>query len=173
METGSSSLAWYVLHVKSRHEKIVAALLEQKGIESFVPLRAVQRKWSDRSKIVKLPIFSGYVFVYIDLATKREALITHGVVSIIGKTSPKSVPVEQIDSIKRFIESEVDIDPYPNFVKGKMVEVIRGPFKGVQGVLKQKKGKYRLLISIELINQSAGIEIDMSDVRLLDPDENH
>lgn len=159
---------WHALNVRSRHEKIVDQLLAEKGIEIFLPMRPVQRKWSDRKKIVYFPLFSGYLFVHSSLDQKRTILMTRGVVRIIGRPHPIVVPQEQIDSIKRFVEVDVEIDPYPHLTAGRLVEVKRGPFKGLKGVLERKKGKYRIIINVQLINQSAGVEIDVGDVEPCD-----
>lgn len=159
---------WHAVHVKARHEKIVAQVLEEKNIEVFLPMRAIQRKWSDRTKIVDFPLFPNYLFVFIELISKKIVLQTRGVVRIIGNPLPIEIPVEDIESIKAFIRNKVEIDPYPHFVSGKAMEVTQGPFKGIRGILDRKKGKYRLVIRMDIIHMSAGIEIDIADVRMLD-----
>ena len=58
---------WYVVYVRSRYEKKVHQLLQEKGIESSLPLIKTVRIWSDRKKKVEVPLFKGYVFVYIDI----------------------------------------------------------------------------------------------------------
>ena len=40
--------SWYALRIKSRHERIVAAALNGKGYEVFLPLYRDRRRWSDR-----------------------------------------------------------------------------------------------------------------------------
>ena len=164
----SQDQKWYVLRVKARHEKIVEKLLDKKGVTIFLPVRKIQRKWSDRKKMVTFPLFPGYLFVFTKISQKREILTVNGVVQIVGKPSPVSVPVEQIDSIRKFVELKVEIDPYPHYTPGRRVEVRRGVFKGITGVLERKKGKYRLVINIDLIQQSASVEIDADDVVLCD-----
>jgi len=54
---------WYAVRTRSRHEKLVARQLESQGIESFLPLLTQTHKWSDRSKQVETPLFSGYAFL--------------------------------------------------------------------------------------------------------------
>ena len=41
---------WFALYTTCRHEKRVAAHFEQRGIEHFLPLYVVHRKWRDGSR---------------------------------------------------------------------------------------------------------------------------
>ena len=41
---------WYAIYVKSRHEQCVHSELQEKGIESSLPLIKTIRNWSDRKK---------------------------------------------------------------------------------------------------------------------------
>ena len=59
-------IGWYVLYVKSRHERKVDDLLKENQLESFLPLVKTVRKWSDRNKIIQMPLFPSYVFVKIN-----------------------------------------------------------------------------------------------------------
>jgi len=67
---------WYVLRVKARHEKIVEKLLCEKRVTTFLPVREIQRKWSDRKKVLAFPLFPGYLFIFTEIAQKREILKT-------------------------------------------------------------------------------------------------
>ena len=156
---------WYAVHTKSRHERQVALRLEGKHIETFLPVRALQRKWKDRKKMVEFPLFPGYIFVNVPLTEKKEVLQTVSVVRIVGVTQPEPIPENQIFAIRKFLETQINFDPYPYLVPGMEVEVKRGPLKHVRGVLVSKKNKHRLIVNIDLINNSVATEIDAEDVQ--------
>jgi hypothetical protein len=44
------------------------------------------------------------------------------------------------------------------------VRIVRGALEGMEGILIRKKGRLRVLVSINLIRQSAMIEVDAQDV---------
>jgi len=44
---------WYALYTKSRHEKHINEELDKRNIESFLPLRKIKRRWSDRVKTIE------------------------------------------------------------------------------------------------------------------------
>ena len=55
---------WFAIYTRSRNEKkVVAGLLEQ-GHEAWVPLMKTMRQWSDRKKVVEVPLFNSYIFIF-------------------------------------------------------------------------------------------------------------
>jgi transcription antitermination factor NusG len=157
---------WYAVYTKSRHEKVVAEELWQKEIEVFLPLRNVISKWKDRRKEVQFPLFPGYLFVNVPIKERRLDIIkVPSVVRIIGyEKEPIPIPADQIVAVKTLVFSEMPYDPFPDIVVGNRVRVKRGPLRGLDGVLVEKKSKYRFVISIDLIQQAVACEIDAADV---------
>lgn len=156
---------WYAVHIKCHHERKVATLLEGKGIELFLPTRRVKSQWKDRKKLIDFPLFPGYLFVHIPLLEKKKVIQTPSVVKIVGTREPQPLPDGEIDAVRRFMEVDIQFDPYPYLIPGKPVEVIRGPLKGVIGILAERRGQHRLVINVELINNSLATEIDAMDVQ--------
>ena len=152
---------WYALYTRSRHEKFVDEGLRGKRIETFLPLRRVKRHWSDRMKEVELPIFSGYIFVRIPLKDKLEVLKTRGSVRFIGfNTFPTPIPERELEAVRRFVEEEIPVDPFPYLTAGNRVYVRSGPLKGIEGFIVRKDKHMRLVISLDLLLQSISVEID-------------
>ena len=155
---------WFAVYTRSRHEKVVASKLGDKSIEVFLPLRKVLRRWKDRRKEVAMPLFSGYVFVRIPYSGRLGLLQTPGVVQILSEGNrPVPIPEEQITAIERLVESGLAYDPYPYLKEGTFVRVVRGPLQGVEGILLEKRKKHMLVLSVDLIQQSAVLQVDISD----------
>src|SRR6188472_2452236 len=74
---------WHAIYVKSRTEKKVGEALEARNIEAYVPVVKTMRQWSDRKKMVELPLLNGYVFVNITLKEQDVVLQTRGVVNFV------------------------------------------------------------------------------------------
>jgi transcription antitermination factor NusG len=157
---------WYAVYTKSRHEKVVAEELWQKEIEVFLPLRNVVSKWKDRKKEVQFPLFPGYLFVNVPIRERRlDILKVPSVVRIIGyDNEPVPIPGEQIVAVRTLVFSKLPYDPFPDIVVGDRVRVRRGPLRGMEGILVEKKTKYRFVISVDLIQQAVACEIDAADV---------
>jgi transcription antitermination factor NusG len=157
---------WYAVYTKSRHEKVVAEELWQKDIEVFLPLRNIISKWKDRRKEVQFPLFPGYLFVNVPILKRRLDIIkVPSVVRIVGyKNEPTPVPTEQIVAVRTLVFSELPYDPFPDIAVGVRVHVKRGPLRGLDGILIEKKSNYRFVISVDLIQQAVACEIDAADV---------
>jgi transcription antitermination factor NusG len=160
--------AWYALYTRSRFEKKLMSELADRSIEVFLPMREVLSRWKDRKKKIWLPLFPGYIFVHqVDTPANRyRVLNVPGAVRFVGFNSQTvPIPQEQIDGVRRFLESSLMVDPYPYMQIGRRVEVIAGPLKGIQGKLVQKRGRFRFVLQVDLIRQAVSVEIDASDVR--------
>jgi transcription antitermination factor NusG len=160
--------AWYALYTRSRHEKKLLGELTDRSSDVFLPMREVLSRWKDRKKRIWLPLFPGYIFVrQVDTPENRfRVLNMPGAVRFIGHEGHADrIPDEQINAVRRFLETSIAIDPYPYIRMGQRVEIIAGPLKGIQGILIQKKGRFRFVLRVYLIRQAVSIEIDASDVR--------
>jgi transcription termination/antitermination protein NusG len=159
---------WYALYTRSRFEKKMLSELTDRGVEVFLPMREILSRWKDRKKKIWIPLFPGYIFVnHVDTPENRFRIlnIPGAVRFVIQEGHAAPVPEEQIESVRRFLESSISVDSYPYLQVGTRVEVIAGPLKGIQGLLVEKRGRFRFVIQVDLIRQAVSVEIDASDVR--------
>ena len=84
LRTVDSAAKWYALYTWANHEKSIARQLEVRSIESFLPLYEKVSRWKDRRVKLRLPLFSGYVFVRMALQEKLRVLQIPGAVRLVG-----------------------------------------------------------------------------------------
>ena len=156
---------WYAAYTCANHEKRVRELLTQRCVVSFLPAYETVRRWKDRRMRIQLPLFPGYVFVRLALVDRLRVLQIPSVVRLIGFNGhPSALPDEEIEALKRGLAAEVRAEPHPFLTVGRRVQVKRGPFEGRQGILLRRKGKLRLVLSIELIMRSVVVDVDADNV---------
>jgi len=161
----NSSPRWFALRTRSRHEKLVRDRLASQGIEELLPTITKLSQWKDRRKEVVVPLFSGYCFARFAWPDRLAAQTISGVVEIVGGGErPEPIPDEEIDALKTLMASTLRYDAFPYLREGMMVEVAKGPLKGVRGLLVRKGKRHRLVISVHLIQQAASVEMYDSDV---------
>jgi transcription antitermination factor NusG len=166
VSTAAEQPRWYALQTRPRHEKKVAAELKEKGVEIYLPLIAQVRRWSDRRKIVQMPLFPCYAFVHTSsLAHARCAAFYHwGVLGFVSANDQAlTIPDSEIEGIRALLASKVALTPYPFLKAGQRVRVRGGSLDGIEGIL-QANGDKRLVISVAAIHQSLSINIEGYDV---------
>ena len=123
----STTVEWFALHVRSRHEKLVSRQLDARRITHWLPLLETRRKWSDRYTVVYEPVFAGYLFVNVSPEDRYETLKARGVVRFVSfNGTPYPVPVEQLEQVRRALASRLKCDPYPYLHEGMPAEIVRG-----------------------------------------------
>lgn len=155
---------WYAAYTLANHERRVAEQLAQRGVVGFLPLYDAVRQWKDRRVRLQFPLFPGYVFVRIALSERLEVLRLAGVVRFVGfGDRPVSLAEEEIEALRRGA-GELKMEPHPYLSKGQRVRILRGPLSGLEGILLRSKGKFRLVLSIDLIMRSIVADIDAANI---------
>ena len=156
---------WYAVYTVPQHEKSAKKQLDVREIESFLPTYETVRVWKNRQRMkLILPLFPTYLFVHINPRERGKVLQSPGVLQIVGN-SKECVPLR--DSEVEFLRSDFcrqRIEPYRDLVIGKKVRIRSGVMQGLQGTLVRKGDNMRFVLTIELINQHAAIEVDAPDL---------
>jgi len=165
------ALKWYAVRTRSNYEFKVSYLLNKKSIATFYP---TVLKWSrrrDRKIRVARPLFPGYLFVECAAAPQDwlEVRKTDGVVNILGTgQAPLAIPAEQIDGVRKIVDSGIDPLPHPYLNVGERIVVVDGPLRGAIGRFERfndKKGT--LVVSVDLLGRSLAAEVDNNVVERL------
>jgi transcription antitermination factor NusG len=165
MTAPPTMVPWFAIQTRHRHEKIVVRQLEFKGYELFLPTYEARRRWSDRIKIVELPMLEGYFFCRLDMANASRVITTPGVIRIVGGGSgPIAVDDAEVEALQRLVISRRQVEPFPYLRVGQAVRIESGPLTGLEGVLHDFRGKSRLIVSVTLLQRSVAVELDRDAV---------
>lgn len=147
-DNNDTSINWLVGYTAPRAEKQVYAKLLAQGVEVYLPLAKSSRKWSDRIKMVEVPLFTSYIFVKISESKVYSILYdTPGLVRFVFHNRKFAhISEKEIESIKKFLEKT---EGYQfSFEENQMVEIKDGVLKGKRGII-TKLGKEQLQLRIE------------------------
>ena len=163
---GSPCLSWWhALYTRHQHENVVAQALSGKGFEVFLPQYRTVHRWKDRQKEILLPLFPNYVFIRGGLDRMLSIVTTPGVHSLVSWGGrPADIPSEEIEAVRRLVESPLRVEPHPFLKCGDLVRIKSGPLEGIEGILVRKTRGYRLVLSVEMLSKSAAVEVDVSMV---------
>ncbi len=164
----ASTLPWYAIRTKPKHEGSVIALLNSKGYEPYFPTYRVMRRWSDRTVTRNVALFPGYVFCRLNVSKRMPILTIPSVLSILGfGTEPAEIPDHEIDAIRTIVRSGIVGEPCSFLREGQMIRVNSGVLAGLQGILLRKRNEYRLVVSVSLLQRSLAVEVDRETISAL------
>jgi transcription antitermination factor NusG len=158
---------WFAVRTKSRQEKMSATMLDSLGVDYYLPLQTEVRQWSDRKQAVSIPLFSGYVFLRMtsDGAERKAILRVPGIVGFVGnKEGPSPIPNYEIEYVRTALAGGTRCSVVPPIQIGERVRVFRGALEGLEGVLVRSNSGSRLVICVEMIQQSIAIAVSQDDV---------
>jgi len=157
---GENARKWFAVFTVPQNERSVVRHLDLRQVESFLPTCESMHVWKNRQRVkIVQPLFPTYVFARIHTAERTVVLNSPGVLRIIGNShGPIPIPDSEID----FLRSDFcrqRIEPYRDLVIGERVRIKCGSMQGIQGVLVRKKSSLRFVLTLELINQHAAVEV--------------
>jgi len=148
----TDELNWYAVYTAPKAEKKVSERFSDAGIEHYLPLQKVRRRWSDRVKEVIIPVVNGYIFVRILAVEYRKITDVYGAINFVREGGkPMPIPDNQISRMRFMVElAEEPVEfCYDQFDRGETILITRGPLQGMVGELVELKGKHKVLIRLE------------------------
>jgi len=157
----------WVVHTKARNGKALARDLHLKKIRCFLPLIQVTRRYAGRRISLRVPLFPSYLFFSGDEDDRYTALMTHRAACVI--------PVVDQDRLRRELQhihlltcSQESVDLYPGLHRGRRCRVISGALAGLEGVVLRRRDICRVYVGVEILGQSAELEVDASLLEIID-----
>ena len=143
---------WYAVYTAPRAEKKVSERFKLEGIDHYLPLQTVKRRWSDRIKEVEVPVVNGYIFVHIPFTDCSRVTNVYGALSFVREGGkPVAIPDNQVIRLRFMVEHSEEPVEYTqeSHEHGEKITIIKGPLTGMTGELVEMKGKHKVLIRLE------------------------
>jgi transcription antitermination factor NusG len=159
---------WYAVYTSPRHEKRVREHLGHRRVECFLPLFRSIHRWNNGCKAqVELPLFPGYLFVNIPRSERARVLDVPGLLSFVGpRGEPAQLPDVEIETLRSGLHLQ-RFEPYRGLAIGQKVRINAGALQGLEGVMVRNANGLRVVITVELIQQSVAVELDADAVEAL------
>ena len=156
---------WFAVATKPRQERVAEVNLTRQGYRAVLPLLEERKRRQNKWTTVAEPLFSGYLFVQLELGKDNLAPIrsTLGCRDLV-RIGPGLVPVP--DAVMTPLLS-LNSSPKTSdilFSEGDKVALAAGPFSGIGGVFKLAKGKDRAEVFIALLGKERPITVELDDL---------
>lgn len=153
---------WFAIYSAFKKEKIAKKLLDKKGIETYLPIQKVIRKYERKVKKLEIPLINCYLFVRITKSEYVRVLETEYVSRFIkiGKDLI-AIPDAEIEIMQRILGENLELDVEQNvFYEGDKIIISQGNLMGLTGKLVSFQGKEKVMVELNTIGYSMMIEMD-------------
>jgi transcription antitermination factor NusG len=155
---------WYVAHVRSRQEKVLARHLLRKEIPFYLPQMERVAERSSRRFRSYVPLFAGYVF-FRGGQRARDAALRSGVVAQIIDVDDQALLHAQLEQIRRLQLAGASFEVYDELLPDDAVTIADGPFRGYSGVVVRGGRGDRLVVSLTMLRANVAVEFDRPMLR--------
>jgi transcription antitermination factor NusG len=155
---------WWVAHLKSRQEKVLARYLRERSVPFYLPQMEKRIRRAGRTFVSYLPLFAGYVFFRGGRDERLNALKSNVVVNVLEPQDQAEIAAE-LRQLHQLQLTEARLVPHPFVGPGDTVLITEGAFQGYRGVVLKEKGVARLVVSVSFIRQSVALDIDREFIR--------
>ncbi len=157
---------WFVAHVKPRCEKKLLEYGEVYGFKSTLPTYKSVKKYSGKEVVFYKPLFSGYVFLFINDETRKIAMQSNFVANLLHVVDQELFE-QQLNDILFALNQEITIRLEPIIEVGARVMIKSGPLQGQEGWVDERFGMTTVLLRLDFIGQAAAIEVSSDELELI------
>lgn len=150
---------WRVLYTKSRQEKALARELRASTVPFYLPLIPKESVMRGRRVVSHIPLFTGYVFLLGNEDERLRTLQTNRISRILDVDDAGSL-VHDLRQVQQLIASGAPLTVESRLEPGNRVRVKHGAFAGLEGTVLQRRGKTRLLVAVNFLQQGASVEVE-------------
>lgn len=161
---------WFVAHTRSRNEKALATELTRLGVLNYLPLtrRTTRSPVTRRVSHSLVPVFPGYLFFHGGDEERYQALRTNRIAKVLDVLDQDQL-VAELTRI-HFLLSHTDVFEVANrLAVGEWGRIVGGPLKGLEGVVTQYAGRFRLWMNVTILGQSVHTQVDADNVERIEP----
>ena len=164
-----NEMQWFLLQTKVKQEQRAAEHLERQDVVSFCPMIRVDKISRGRRADVLDVLFPGYLFVQLGESSVSTTAVrsTRGVSHFVTSAgAPIKVPQGLVEQLRQRVTADADVVMSQLPKPGAKMQIIDGPFKGLNAVFTEPDGNNRAIVMVTLLSQQ--VKTSMPFVSLAD-----
>lgn len=167
----TSEMQWFLVQTKVRQEQRAAENLERQNVASFCPMIRVEKITRGKRVEVQDVLFPGYLFVQLGEFSVSTTAVrsTRGVSHFVTSAgAPIKVPDGLVEQLRErlTVHAEVVMSQLPKL--GAKMQVIDGPFKGLNAIFAEPDGNSRAIVMVTLLSQHVKTSMPFASLAAVD-----
>jgi len=154
---------WWVVHLRSRQEKLASREAHLRNIPFFLPLYERVIRGPGRRRTSYLPLFAGYFFFRGGLEIRAEMLKTNLCVRVLDVPDQRALESDLLQ-IRKLQLAGLPLLPHPELKIGDVIRILEGPFRGISGIILNRRKRSRLVVAVRFIHRAVSVELPEESV---------
>ena len=150
---------WAVAWTASHGEYAVEEYLQARGVACFFPRIHKRRIYKSGLKKWSTPLFAGYVFYDFAAIPRHEVLASGKIAQILQSGDPELLKRE-LNELAKAITIDTNLKETRFGRPGRLVQIARGPMKGLVGELVKIGNECRLILKVTFLGKAIEVTVD-------------
>mgnify|MGYP001186411247 CR=1 FL=1 len=161
---------WYPVYCRPNKERKFIEQMIHSGISCYLPEMPRHRMTRGERITTQVPMFIGYAFVCV---TREENWSVKKSLHILRMLpvdeSNEKVLVSELNMVRLFekLSKRQDVEIRPELIPGKQVEITQGALRGLTGVVKKRKNKIEVIVSLNFLGCSL-MTVEVNDLEVVE-----
>lgn len=159
---------WNVLLVRPGHElRVEYAVINGRGAEAYVPCSREVRYLSDRTKVVRQPLFKGYTFVRGSVQVSGRLVTLPAVIAFLRFGEQLAAVTDaEMNTVRIMAEKSAAVEAWRDLTPGRRIQVLSGPLTGCEGEIVNRKTGSFFTVRLGLLGRQLATPIDLNQTKL-------
>ena len=157
---------WHLVFTKTHQEKVALDNLTHQNYQCYLPLIHTEKILRGKKILIKEPMFPRYLFVRLSHDGKQNwspIRSTKGVSHLVNFGGlAVSMDDETMDNLQQKIDKALVVKV---FSIGDKVEILKGPFKGMEAIFNTYKGEERAMLLLNFMAKNLTAKFDLRDFK--------
>jgi transcriptional antiterminator RfaH len=155
---------WHLIYTKPLQEKVALDNLTRQNYHCYLPLINKEKILRGKKILIKEPMFPRYLFVQLSNDGKqnwspiRSTIGVSHLVNFGGLAA--SLDDDTMDNLQQKIDKAIVVKV---FSMGDKVEILKGPFKGMEAIFNTYKGEERAMLFLNFMAKNLTAKFDLKD----------
>jgi transcriptional antiterminator RfaH len=157
---------WHLIYTKPHQEKVALDNLTRQNYQCYLPLINKEKILRGKKILTKEPMFPRYLFVRLshdgqqNWSPIRSSKGVSHLVSFGGLAA--SLDDEALHNLQQKIDKTMLVKV---FSIGDKVEILKGPFKGMEAIFNTYKGEERAMLFLNFMAKNLTAKFDLRDFK--------
>ena len=157
---------WHLIYTKPQQEKVALDNLTCQNYQCYLPLINKEKISQGKKILSKEPMFPRYLFVRLSHDGQQNwspIHFTKGVSHLVNFGGlAANLDEEMMDKLKLKIDKALVVKV---FSVGEKVEILKGPFKGMEAIFNTYKGEERAMLFLNFMAKNLTVKFDLRDFK--------